>query len=53
MMGILNDEVLQTDSEGAKLCIGNAKNFIQIFANPPPSDTRFTEEIVAILNKPI
>ena len=52
-MGILNDEVLQTDSKGAKLCIGNAKNFIQILANPSPSDKRFTEEIVAILNKPI
>lgn len=53
MMGMLNDEVLQTNSKGAKLCINNAKIFIQLLANPTPSDTMFTEGIVATLKKPI
>ena len=52
-MGILNDEVMQIDSEGAKLCVCCANSFVQRLSDPSPSDIKFTEEIVSTLNKPI
>ena len=47
MMGILNDEVMQMDSDGTKLCVCYTNSFIQWLSNPSPSDIKFTEEIVS------
>ena len=52
-MQILSDELFQTDTEVAKLCISNAKALVQLLANPSVNDTMFIEEIMSTLQQPI
>ena len=52
-MQILNDELFQTDTEVAKLCISNAKALVELLASPSVNDTTFIEEITSTLQQPI
>ena len=52
-MQILNDELFQTDTEVAKLCISNAKAMVELLASPSVNDTTFIEETTSTLQESI
>ena len=48
-MQVLKDELLQTDTEVAKLCISNAKALVELLASPSVNDTTYIEETTSTL----
>ena len=52
-MGVLSDGLLETDSDSVRLCISIAKYLVQLFTNPTVNDTKFVDDIVDILLKPM
>ena len=53
MMAVINDDLFKTETEGARVCLVNARTFIQRLANPSITDTTFVEDIVTSLKKPL
>ena len=53
MMTVVNDDLFKTETEGARLCLANARSFIQQLANPSITDETFVEDVAASLKKPL
>ena len=52
-MGMISDELFNTDSDSAKLCRSIANCLIHLLANPSFSDANFVEPIMGIFRQPI
>jgi len=51
-MGMISDELFNTDSDSAKLCRSIANCLIHLLANPSVSDANFVDSIMGILRQP-